>query len=342
MTDTPPKNNRIKMPERTALARRWWHEIPMWLFYVPVGFAVVGLSLRYLSPLAALRANPGLENGGLFPKSKQDFFALFPQRTPLLPASVKLEANYDQDQLEAAWEQFTEQIGSTPEKFVLKPDDGIQGKDIRFKKTFPELKDYWAGSERGSDDWLLQEYVGGMEAALFYNQEASDRSGKIISMTLKWGFPVTPDGVSTIGQLIETADADDATKRQVTKTNRHRVEVLPSAGPPIDLIEVRNHHLGATFQDISNCITPKLETAVCRELDQIEGYQYGRLDVRAPDFKALMEGRGIKILEANALYSEPVHAYDPKYGLRDAYRIFIDHWHRAILTGLANRQAAQR
>jgi hypothetical protein len=176
-----------------------------------------------------------------------------------------------------------------------------------------------------------------MEAAVFYNQFSPARPGRILSMTCKWGFEVEPDGKATIAQLIERADADQATKKQVAKTNSYRLSEVPEAGKILDLIAVRNHHLGATFQDISEFITPELEAAVCSELDRIEGYQYGRLDIRAPDFAALVCGKGIKVLEANALYSEPVHAYDPKYGLRDAYRIFIGHWYQAIRTGLANR-----
>lgn len=342
MTTRLPIRPETAMPERTPLARRWWHELPMWLFYVPVGIAVIGLSLRHLSPLAALRANPGLEKGGLFPGSKQDFFALFPETSALLPASVKLEAGWDAGQLDSAWKLFCGHVGSIPQKFVVKPDDGIQGKDIQFLQSIDALQAFWNSDARGSDDWLLQEYVDGLEATLFYNQPSPQARGQILSMALKWGYPVTGDGRHTIAQLIELAEADHATKRQVAKTNRHRLDAIPPDGEPLDLIEVRNHHLGATFQDASAYITPTLEAAVCSQLDAIDGYQYGRLDVRAPDFEALRKGRGIKVLEANALYSEPVHAYDPKYGLRDAYRIFIGHWHQAIKTGLANRRAGRK
>lgn len=337
MNEQSQPSSALPAPAPPPLARRWWHEIPMWLFYVPIGIAVIALSLRHLSPLAAMRANNGLEKGGLFPASKQDFFALFPANSPLLPVSLKLPATLDLDGVASVFDGFARQLGRVPELFVVKPDDGIQGQDIHFFGKLDELKRFWESGERGNSDWLLQEYVDGIEAAVFYNQMNRDRPGRILSMTRKWGFEVEPDGVSTIAQLIEEAEADQATKRQVTKTNKGWLDEIPPSGGPLELMPVRNHHLGATFQDISQCITPELEAAVCWQLDQIKGYQYGRLDIRAPDFAALIKGEGIKVLEANALYSEPVHAYDPKYGLRDAYRIFISHWYQAIRTGLANR-----
>ena len=119
------------------------------------------------------------------------------------------------------------------------------------------------------------------------------------------------------------------------KFNAKHLHEIPMAETTIELMPVRNHHLGATFQDISDWITPELEAAICPVLDGIAGYNYGRLDIRAPSLEHLFSGKDIKILEANALYSEPVHAYDPKYGLLDAYGIFIRYWAMACRIGKA-------
>lgn len=308
----------------------------MWLFYVPIGLAILLMMVRYRSLSAPLKANPGMERGGLFPRSKQDFFERFPGSSALIPVSLKLVRTLNETDLNVLFEQFCARLGGVPERFVLKPDEGIQGQDIHFFENAEALAAFWQSDLRQSGDWLLQEYVGGMEAAIFYNQPFPGAPGRILSMTQKHGFPVTGDGVSTIGELIGMADADRATRREVAKTNRNRIDQVPEAGLEIDLIPVRNHHMGATFQDISEYVTPQLEAALCAHLDPVQGFQYGRLDCRVPDFASLKDGRGIKALEINALYSEPVHAYDPKYGLLEAYRIFISHWHAAIKTGLAN------
>lgn len=330
----------LAYPEPVPLQRRWWHEIPMWLFYVPIGLAVMAMSLRHLSPLVALKANPGLTKGGLFPASKQDFFDLFPADSPLVPVSLKLDATLDEVAVAAAFDRFVQRLGHHPIRFVVKPDDGIQGQDIRFFETADELAVFWQSEMRGNGDWLLQEFIDGLEVALFYNQPDSDSPGRILSMTFKHGFEVTGDGHSCIDDLIETAKADTATKKRVRK-NMHRLAgEVPLPGQVVELMPVRNHHLGATFQDATDFITPELAAALCAHLDPVGGFQYGRLDCRVSNFEQLKRGEGIKALEVNALYSEPVHAYDPKYGLRDAYRIFIGHWREAIRTGLSNSRKA--
>ena len=322
------------------LARRWWHEIPMSVFYVPIGLAVIAMGLRHGSPLIAMKANPGLARGGLFPDSKQDFFDLFPDQSPLVPLSVKLEGAFNTRQVEARFRRFASELtarqGAFPGRFVVKPNDGVRGQNIRFMASLEEILRFWQGRERGSGNWLLQEYVGGIEIALFYNQPDASMPGRILSMTMKHGFVVTGDGASTIGQLIEQADADRATRRRVARTSHERIAMILPDGESLDLIPVRNHHLGATFQDVSDRITPELEAALCAALDQVSGFQYGRLDCRVPDLASLERGEGIRALEVNALYSEPVNAYDPKYTLRDAYGIFLRHWREAIRTGVRN------
>ena len=99
--------------------------------------------------------------------------------------------------------------------------------------------------------------------------------------------------------------------------------------------------MGATFEDISVHITPALSASIASCLDTIEGFHFGRLDARAPSFEDLFEGKRIKILEVNALYSEPVHAYDPKYSFRQAISIFVCYWDKAFRIGKANMEAGK-
>lgn len=335
------KHQNTPLPPPT-LARRWWHEIPMPVFYIPIAVAVLFLGLRYRAPFAVLNANSRFRLGGLFPGSKQDFFELLQGDPGLVPASIKLEAGFNEANLRRAWDRFCELCGSKPNRFVVKPDDGVRGQDIRFFDNADELLWFWKSDLRGENDWLLQEYVGGIEVAIFYNKANPKDAGRVLSMTLKHGFEITGDGKSPISELIDQSAADPATRNRVARTNKTRLAAIPAADEAVELIPVRNHHLGATFQDITALITPRLEAKICGLLDTIAGFNHGRLDCRVSDLTSLQEGKNIRILEANALYSEPVHAYDPRYNLRDAYRIFISHWHHALLAGLAHRKDSSR
>ena len=329
-------------PPGIRLERRWWHEIPMWLFYVPVAIGILAMLARYRSLSAPLCANYGLERGGLHPDSKEAFFARFTPDCPLLVRQISLATTLSPDEALARHGTFAKKIGSP--RTVLKPDEGIQGMDVLMIGSAGDFRQAWQKASASGGTWLLQEFVGGVEAGLFYVRADPHKPGRIVSMTLKRGFPVTGDGKRTIGELIGTDDdahADRETRRRVAKYNQHQLSRVPGTGEAIDLMPVRNHHLGATFQDISDFITDDLNAGVAPHLDAIEGYHYGRLDARAPDYESLFAGKGIKVLEVNALYSEPVHAYDPRYGLAKAIGIFLSHWHRAIRAGLANQRAGK-
>ena len=340
MTARPSTQPATLLPPDIRLERRWWHELPRWAFYIPVGIAILGLLIRHRSLNAPLCADYGLKNGGLFPRSKAEFFALFDKDTPLLPKQASLDASLPADPALARYTDFMEGLPKTA-RTVLKPDDGIQGMAVHMIGDAEDFARCWKETSAAPGAWLLQEFVGGFEAGAFYVREDPARPGRIVSLTYKRGFAVTGDGEATVGRLIERADADGETMRRVAKYNRDRLAEVPGKGVELDLMPVRNHHLGATFQDISAFITPELDRALAPHLDAIEGYHYGRLDLRAPDFAALRAGKGIKILEANALYSEPVHAYDPRYGFGEALSIFIQHWHAAIRAGLANKRAGR-
>lgn len=341
MTKTGSTKNRT-MPPDIRLERRWWHEIPMWLFYVPVAIGIVAMLLRYRSFSAPLCANYGLEHGGLYPASKEAFFDRFPPGCPLLVKQTALDAALAADEALARYKAFVKTLDDP--RAVLKPDEGVQGTDVLWINSIPDFKNAWQQAAASGGTWLLQEFVGGVEVGLFYVRDSPAVPGRIVSMTLKRGFPVTGDGRRTIDELINAGDGVDAdrqTRRRVAKYNRLQLQRVPKAGEAVDLMPVRNHHLGATFQDISGFITDALNAGVASHLDAIEGYHYGRLDARAPDYESLFAGRSIKVLEANALYSEPVHAYDPRYGLLKATGIFLSHWHLAIRAGLANQRAGK-
>lgn len=330
------KNN-APYPVAVSPERRWWHEIPMTVFYVPVFFAVFALMLKHRSVTAPLKANWDLKNGGLFPESKNNFAKRLPKGSKFNPVAKRLAGTLTTEQALRALQEFNEERGNSTNKLVLKPDDGIQGKAVHIIDSETGFIQVWETDAQKKGDWLLQDYVDGVEVALFYIREKPEANGRIISMTWKHGFEVEGDGVSPIRELVNQTESDEPTRKRVLKYNLEKLDAVPDAKERLDLIPVRNHHLGATFQDISDWITPALEAALIKELDPIQGYNYGRLDVRVPNFNDLFRGENIKMLEANALYSEPVHAYDPKYGLWDAYKIFFKYWGLAFRIGKSNR-----
>jgi hypothetical protein len=55
-----------------------------------------------------------------------------------------------------------------------------------------------------------------------------------------------------------------------------------------------------------------------------QGFNFGRLDVRAASEGALLRGE-FKVIEINGVSSLPTHMFDPSKSIWQAYKIFFEH-----------------
>jgi hypothetical protein len=102
-------------------------------------------------------------------------------------------------------------------------------------------------------------------------------------------------------------------------------EVLP-AGVEKELVPYGNHARGAKFLDDSHLADETFVRnmdAVCR---QVNGFYYGRLDVRYNTWEELRQGKNFSIIEVNGAGSEPTHIYDPSHSIFFAWKEIIRHW----------------
>ena len=71
---------------------------------------------------------------------------------------------------------------------------------------------------------------------------------------------------------------------------------------------------------------------------QIEGYNFGRFDLRVSSEEDLSRGVNMKIMELNGANSEPAHIYDPKMPLITAYKALFRHWKNLFQVSVANHK----
>ena len=88
---------------------------------------------------------------------------------------------------------------------------------------------------------------------------------------------------------------------------------------------IGNHCRGTTFLNGNNLINRELEHVFDQIAGSIEGFYYGRFDVKVSSLDDLYAGKNIKILELNGVSSEPAHIYDPDNTLIKAYRDVLKH-----------------
>jgi hypothetical protein len=101
-------------------------------------------------------------------------------------------------------------------------------------------------------------------------------------------------------------------------------KVLP-LGEKMRLEPIGNHCRGTTFHNANPLINESMTDVFNQISLEIEGFFYGRFDLKVPSLDDMYHGRNIKILELNGVSSEVAHVYDPDYKLIRAYKDIAMH-----------------
>jgi len=216
---------------------------------------------------------------------------------------------------------------------VLKPDVGERGRGVAIIRSQGDLQSY-AESAQGAV--IVQEYVDGVEFGVFYCRYPNEESGRITSITEKRLPVAVGDGRTSLEELI----LNDARAFCIAKTylkNVHRdPHSIPLAGECIHLAEIGSHCRGAVFIDATHLNTHALERSIDLVAKMHPGFFFGRFDLRAESVEAFQHGR-FKVLELNGVGAEATHIYDPRIGIKEAYRVMRSQWRSAFEIGAANR-----
>jgi hypothetical protein len=310
-----------------------WEFWPPWVFYPPVVAHVLLLGLKHRHPFLFTAANPAMEAGGFISESKSQILAGLASAGDRVAKTCLIRQGEDTASRLARVREFMTREGlQLP--VVLKPDAGQRGSGVSVIRSHDRLRRYVA---RAEFDLLIQEYVEGDEFGVFYYRYPDQRRGRIFSITEKRIPVIVGDAKHTVEQLILRDDRAVCMAPHYLKAQAHQLDRIPSAGERIPLVELGTHCRGAIFLDGSRIETPELGRAIDEVSQGYEGFFFGRYDIRAPELNELEQGRGFKILELNGVTSEATHIYDPRLGLREAYRTLFRQWRIAFEIGRQNR-----
>jgi hypothetical protein len=109
------------------------------------------------------------------------------------------------------------------------------------------------------------------------------------------------------------------------KTYGNKLQEVLSDGEEFLLVPYGNHVRGAKFVDVSHLIDEQLTNSIDAVCRQVDGFYYGRMDVRYNTWEELREGKKFSIIELNGAGSEPTHIYDPKHSIFFAWKEIIRH-----------------
>ncbi|WP_462254461.1 hypothetical protein [Ferruginibacter sp.] len=306
-----------------------WEYWPMWVVYLPASMYFIYLCIRAKSFCFFSAANPSIENGGMIFESKWEIFKLIPQQYYPVTIIIREQENIN---------TLISKMYDAGLKFpvVAKPDRGERGWCVEILKNITAAQNYLS---KYPVDVLLQEYVDyPIELSVFYYRHPDAPSGIVSSVTRKEYLKVTGDGISTLYELIQKNSRAFLQLEQLEKLKTIDLSKILPEGKIEILVPFGNHVRGAMFLDYCNIIDNKLNTVFNTVSKQIDGFYFGRFDIKCNSIEDLKAGKYFSILELNGSGAEPAHIYQPGFSYFKAQSVITQHYQMMYDAAKANRK----
>jgi len=293
---------------------------PWWLFYLPILPYWVYLSLKNKTFAYFSVANPGIDLGGFFGESKSEILALIDKE--YLPNSFTVFANTELSTITN--NLFLNNIGYP---LIAKPDVGERGNDVCKISNEIELIEY---HNNANFKYIIQEFVTyDIELGVLYSRLPNENSGCVSSVTLKEFLTVCGDGKLSILNLMEKSTRARFQIERLKKEMGNEINRIPLIYEKVLLEPIGNHCRGTRFINYNHIISDNLNIVFDKISLPINGFYYGRFDLKVKSIDDMMQGKHIKIMELNGASSEPGHIYDAiTNNIFSAYMDLTSHWKR--------------
>lgn len=285
----------------------WWVKLtkyefwPVWLFFLPGIFIFWPLlAIRARALLYFTAANPGIPLGGFFGEKKFDIIKNISSK--YLPKTLLIEHKDKNTALQVVKENGFEF------PFVMKPNIGERGKDVMVVKTEREFANHIKGFE---EDIIIQEYISYTEeyGVIFYKYPNGKQKG-ITSIVKKGFLTVVGDGVQTVEQLLQQHKRGRIYLENLKKEYPEKMSFTPKSDEHFIVQPIGNHCKGTAFLNYNKLISNEMIEAFDDISSSMDGFYYGRFDLRCKSDEDLQKGENLKIIEVNGTTSEPGHIYD--------------------------------
>ena len=302
---------------------------PWWLFYLPLTPYWLYLAVRAKSLTFFTSANPAIEAGGFYGESKVDILNKI--SADYLPKMLYVEVPIP---FLENLQYFDKQGFEYP--FIAKPNVGERGFMVTKIENQKQFLDY---HQAATYPYIIQDFIDyPVELGLLFSKLPNDQNGIISSITMKEFLTVTGDGRSTILELI----LQSTRSRFQLEVLQHKlgkgISRILNKDEKLLLEPIGNHCKGTKFINVNHLINSQLNEVLNKIATTIDGFYYGRFDMRVSSIEDLYAGKNIKILELNGVSSDPGHIYDPSYRLWKAYRDLMWHWRRVADISIQNQK----
>jgi hypothetical protein len=294
-----------------------WEYWPFEAVYVWTLPALAFFWLRARSFFFFTASNPSIKNGGLIGESKKDIHEILPEdvypNTIHFPVGTRAE----------------EVVGATLLKglsfpMVGQPDIGGRGRGVKILKTNDDLIAY---ARKATLDFHVQAFVHyPLEAGIFYHRFPNEEKGRLTGIVSKQFLTVTGNGRDTLHTLMKNDKRSIMYLSSLENMHRDNLSSVPRDGEEVLLSQIGNHARGAKFLDRSEWIDQELTDTIDRLSKRIDGFYFGRFDIRYNSLEELKRGEKFMVIELNGAGAEPTHIYDPAHSVFFAVGEIIRHW----------------
>ena len=305
-----------------------WEYWPFGIVQLPAIFYYIWLSIRTRSLFFFSATNPGLPMGGMLGESKFNILKKIPKQ--YLPKTILISLPTSRD---IVINTLHENEFNFP--VIFKPDLGERGFMVKRINNDKEIEDY---IKRIKIDFIVQDLIDlPIELGIFYMRLPNKKIGQITSIVKKEMLFVTGDGKSTLQELILKKDRAKLQWKKLQILHHDKLNKILLKDETIELVSIGNHCLGTTFLDAAYLINDQLSLLFDKISSQIDGFFFGRFDLRCATMEDLYSGK-IKIMELNGCGAEPAHIYQPGYPLHKAMGVLVKHWRNIFLIARENHR----
>ncbi|MDQ3051558.1 MAG: ATP-grasp domain-containing protein [Bacteroidota bacterium] len=287
---------------------------PVWMVFFPSVFSYIYYAFKARSLTYFTATNPGIELGGFYGESKSAILKMIPSE--FLPHTLFLEAHSSVNTILDAM-----RINNINFPIICKPDKGERGFMVEKILDVQQLASYL---NQYDEKLIVQEFIEfDTELGILYFRFPDGQSSGISSIVMKKFLGVTGDGTSTIEQLM--MDSHRATTQLKYFRKKHEAllsEILPK-GKYVLLQPIGNHCKGTEFLNGAHLINKQLVEVFDAIASCMNGFYYGRFDVKISSTGEMYRGEGIRIMEVNGVSSEPGHIYDHRMNILKAWSAII-------------------
>lgn len=321
---------RLRVKAIRQVRYEYW---PGWKFYLPLMPYFAWLCLKYRSLTVWTLADPCMPDGGVVGESKSDILSKIDDPDVLRHALIP-DAGGPSSRAEHATRIMSERGWTYP--LILKPDAAQRGAGVKLIERDDDLAQWF--TECDGPAQLQQYHPGPCECGIFYTRMPGYEHGSIFSITDKV-FPIlVGDGKSNLEELIWNHPRFRLQHDVFHLRWADELDRVLAKGEELRLAEAGNHCQGTLFQDGARLITPQLAARIDALVKRLDGFYFGRIDVRYTDEASLKRGEGLAIIEINGVTSESTNLYDPTWSLWKAHAVLRQQWAICFAIGDAIRK----